>query len=91
MEKSTHSSEYEIFLRELRAAREEAGVTQSELAENLGSTQSQISKCERGERRIDVVELRRWMHALGGSLGAFTERFEAAVGPRQRRSRRSKK
>ncbi len=41
----------------LRAAREAAGLTQAEAAQALGRPQSFVSKCESGERRIDVVEL----------------------------------
>ena len=48
----------------LIAAREEAGLTQVELAARLGTTQSFISKCERGERRIDVVEFVAFVIAM---------------------------
>ena len=41
----------------LRAARTSAGLTQMEVAKHLGVPQSFISKCESGERRVDVVEL----------------------------------
>lgn len=45
--------------------RERAGVTQLALAESLGNTQTFISKIERGERRIDVVEFIEICDALG--------------------------
>ncbi len=41
----------------LKQARLEANLTQIEAAEKLGKTQAYISKCELGERRIDVIEL----------------------------------
>ncbi len=41
----------------LRQARFDANLTQIQAAEKLGKTQAYISKCELGERRIDVVEL----------------------------------
>lgn len=59
MSKSIHSSEYKSVIRKLREARETAGLTQQEAAEKLGKPQSYISKIERGERRIDIVELTR--------------------------------
>ena len=65
MEKSLHSEGYSLFLRQLRAARKSAGITQIELAERLDETQSFVSKCERGERRIDVVELLDIAAAIG--------------------------
>ena len=43
------------------------GVTQVQLAAKLGKPQSHISKVERGERRLDVVEFTRWIDAIGGS------------------------
>lgn len=48
---------YQRFLKRLRAARREAGLTQAEVARRLGRPQSFVSKCESGERRVDVVEL----------------------------------
>lgn len=41
----------------LKTARFEAGLTQVEVSEKLKRTQSYISKIERGERRVDIVEL----------------------------------
>jgi transcriptional regulator with XRE-family HTH domain len=41
----------------LKQARLEANLTQTEVAKLLGKTQAYVSKCELGERRIDVIEL----------------------------------
>lgn len=67
------------MLAELRRLREKSTVTQEELAGRLGITQSTLSKCERGERRIDVSELRRMCLALGTSLPEFVAIYEAAL------------
>ena len=48
---------YQQFLRRLRAAREDAALTQAAVADKLGKPQSYVSKCESGERRVDLVEL----------------------------------
>lgn len=80
MRKSIHSKEYRIFLELLWELREESGVTQVELAKRLRTTQSFVSKCERGERRLDVVEARAWCQALRVSFAEFASRFEAAMG-----------
>jgi len=52
------SAEYGSFLRKLRDARAEAGLSQAAVARRLGKPQSFVSKCESGERRVDVVELK---------------------------------
>ena len=49
----------------LAAARRRANVTQQELAAKLGKPQSFVSEYERGQRRIDVVEL----HVISCALG----------------------
>jgi len=41
----------------LIAAREEAGLNQRQVGERLGFSHSFLSKCETGERRIDIMEL----------------------------------
>lgn len=57
MGSSVHSARYQEFLKRLRAARKEAGLTQLEVAQQLEVHQSFVSKSESGERRVDVVEL----------------------------------
>jgi transcriptional regulator with XRE-family HTH domain len=54
--KSIFSAKYETFRRELIAAREAAGLTQMQLATKLSRPQSFVSKYERGERRLDMIE-----------------------------------
>lgn len=76
MAKSVFSSEYGIFLELLKERRRGAGVTQVEMAKRLGITQSAVSKVERGERRLDVIELRRWCQALGISIVGFARELE---------------
>lgn len=74
MARSTHHPNYQTLLTLLRDLRERAGVTQLALAESLGNTQTFISKVERGERRIDVVEFIEICDALGADpTAAFRE------------------
>lgn len=80
MDKSLYSPEYKILLEMLRSAREASGITQIDLADRLGETQSFISKCERGERRLDIVELRDWCAAIGVSFVPFLKKFDQACG-----------
>lgn len=79
MDKSTFSDEYAVFLNLLREARKNAAVTQEKLAERIGNTQSFVSKCERGERRLDIVEVRAFCEAIGVSFSKFAREFDTAV------------
>ena len=79
MEKSIHSAHYAVFLNVLREARERAGLTQVQLAHKIGETQTFVSKCERGERRIDVIELRTFCQAFGVTMKQFMESLERAI------------
>jgi len=76
MKKSTFSREYKVFSQLLRECRREAGISQVELAARLKETQSEISKFERGERRLDLVQLGWWCKALGCSLAEFIKRYD---------------
>lgn len=71
MKRTQEKTHYKLLLDELRAARIDAGISQTDLAGALGQPQSFVSKCERGERRLDVIELRSWVLALGGDPVAF--------------------
>ena len=79
MEKTLYHREYRILLDLLKEARLVQDVNQIDLAERLGMTQSMVSKCERGERRLDVIELRRWCQAIDVPFAVFVERFEEAL------------
>lgn len=79
MRKSVFSRNYETFLTQLRKARKRARLTQEQVGKRLGITQSEVSKCERGERRIDIVELRAWCKALRVSFTDFTAEFDRRV------------
>lgn len=76
MEKSIHSAQYAVLLRLLKQARVDAGISQVQLAKSLSETQSFISKCERGERRLDVIELRSFCRALNVEFADFIKRLE---------------
>ena len=68
---SIHSSKYQKFLEHLRQARFDAGLTQRYVAMKLGKPQSYISKCETGERRVDIIELVEFAEVYKKSLSFF--------------------
>jgi transcriptional regulator with XRE-family HTH domain len=55
--KSRLAVELELLGQALTAARERAGLKQSDLAARLGVPPSYLSKIENGTRRLDVIEL----------------------------------
>jgi transcriptional regulator with XRE-family HTH domain len=65
MPSSIHRPDYRLLLGILRDARQRHGVSQVDLATRLGNTQTFVSKCERGERRIDFVEFIEFAEAIG--------------------------
>jgi transcriptional regulator with XRE-family HTH domain len=63
-------------LRELLIeARKTAGLTQAELSLRLGRPQSFVSKYERGERRLDLVEFGEVARAVGFEPSSFLIKF----------------
>ncbi|MBB3105219.1 helix-turn-helix domain-containing protein [Azomonas macrocytogenes] len=54
--KTIHSPSYQRLIGLLIEARKEAKMTQQGLSSKLGRQQSYVSKYERGERRLDVIE-----------------------------------
>lgn len=68
MQKSIHTPEYRLLVDLLRTSREELKVSQAQVAEKLGISASQLSKWERRERRIDLLELSRYCDAAGIDL-----------------------
>jgi transcriptional regulator with XRE-family HTH domain len=73
------NAEKQRLLELLRSIRQEAGVSQEDLARRLGRPQSFVSKYEMGERRIDVLELRLICQALGTGMTDFVKRLDAQL------------
>lgn len=76
--KSIYSAEYDRFLVLLRKARQDAGLTQTQAAMKLRRPQSFVSKCESGERRVDVVELMQFCEAYQIPTTAFVRKLKGA-------------
>lgn len=59
----------EVRAYRLRELREQAGLTQSQLAERIGVGQRQVSKIERGDLdSAKVGTIRNYLEAVGGGL-----------------------
>jgi transcriptional regulator with XRE-family HTH domain len=91
MPRSTHHRHYRAFLDLLVQLRDEAGFTQTALAEKIGNTQTFVSKVERGERRLDVVEFAEWCEALGLDSAVAFGKFLNLRDGRSRKLRRRRK
>ena len=77
MPKSTFTDAYGIMLRNLVALRKARGMSQVALAKAVGKEQTFISRVERGERRLDVVEFYAWSKALNADpASAFVDLIE---------------
>ncbi len=79
MPNTQYRSETRLLSDRLRSAREELGITQTDLSQAIGQSQTFVSNLERGNRRIDVVELIDLCEALGIDLVTFLNEFQASV------------
>ncbi len=61
------ADEYAIA-RELIAARARAGMSQSEVAQRMGTTQSVVARLESGKRPPSMRTVQRFAQAVGGHL-----------------------
>lgn len=68
--------EYETA-RELIAARAKAGLTQGEVAERMGTTQSVIARLESGQRSPSLRTVQRYAEAVGARAVVRLERLRA--------------
>ncbi len=60
MGKSIYDKDYKEIMARLKKVRIGAGLSQQAVADKLGKPQSYISKIESGERRLDVVEMKKF-------------------------------
>lgn len=82
-------AKYEQFRALLVEARLSAGLTQSEVAAKLKQPQSYVSKYERGERRLDVVEFLEVARIIGfNPIAIISEIWQEKSGMKSPRGRR---
>jgi transcriptional regulator with XRE-family HTH domain len=61
--KSIHSSEYSELIESLTRERKRLGLSQADVARAIGMSQSDVSKIENQERRVDVLEFKKMVQA----------------------------
>lgn len=71
MKKTIFDDDYKVFVERLKKARNEAGLTQIQVAKKLGATQAYISKVEDGQLRVDVTQVKRFAKIYGKSVNYF--------------------
>ena len=71
MVKSIHTKEYAYFVERLIKARQEAGLTQVQVAKKLKRPQSHISNVESGQQRVDIVELQTFAKIYNKKMEYF--------------------
>ncbi len=74
-----HRREYLFLCDELIQARNEARLSQVQVAAALKKPQSFVSKYETGERRLDLIELIKVIRILGIAPSKFMKRIERIV------------
>jgi len=77
MTDSVYTSRYRRFQELLFEARQARKLSQAALADKLGRLQTFVSKYERGERRLDVVEFLEVSRALGMDPHKVLKQIEA--------------
>ena len=67
------AEDYQALLALLVAERRRRRLTQWDLARAMGTDQSQVSKLERRERRLDIIDFVRYCRAIGILPGAWLD------------------
>lgn len=81
MSRTTFTDPYQALLGMLVESRKALKMRQIELATRLGKPQSYVSKFERGERRIDLVEFLSICRALGVDHSEIIDQVYRLLGP----------
>jgi len=83
---SLHDPRYRNLISNLVKVRKQINVTQVELAETLGLAQPDISKVERYERRLDILEFLGWLKCFSEKDKNIPTKFWLEVYEDYRRS-----
>jgi transcriptional regulator with XRE-family HTH domain len=71
--------EYQALIAVVVAARQEAGLSQRDLAKRIGKASSHLCMIERGQRRLDAFELYLIAKSLGVRPSDLFARIEARL------------
>lgn len=77
MKKALYERSYAAFTELLKEERKNAGLTQAALAKKLRRPQSYVSKYERGDRRIDVIEFLEIAGAIQFDPNEFLRKLDS--------------
>ena len=69
--KTIYTPPYELVVAKMRQARLASGLSQEDLADRLGRTQLWVSRTERGERRVDLLEWIEFLLGCEADIQAF--------------------
>ena len=75
MKKALYERRYAAFAELLKEERKSVGLTQAALAKKLRRPQSYVSKYERGDRRLDVIEFIEIARVIGFDPHDFLRRL----------------
>jgi transcriptional regulator with XRE-family HTH domain len=75
VKKAVYERSYAAFTELLKEERKTAGLTQVALAKKLRRPQSYVSKYERGDRRLDVIEFIEVAQVIGFNLHEFLQKL----------------
>lgn len=70
---------YDEMVRQLVALRENAGLTQEQLAGRMKRHRSFIWKTEGGQRRLDLMEFVKWCRSCGSDPLTVMKRLVAVI------------
>jgi len=66
-----YTKKHRRIIKRLIQARRKSGLTQKEMAQKLGRSQSYVSKIESGQRIIDVIELEKFAKIFKRKINYF--------------------
>ena len=71
MDKIIYSKEHRYLVKQLKKGRKEMGLSQEQVANLLHRTQSYVSKIESGQRKIDIVQLKKFAKIYKKDINFF--------------------
>ena len=73
MKASIYSKDHKTLVAKIRKARTDAGLDQKHAAQLMGTSQSNISKIESGQRRVNVLQLKELARVYKKRLSYFID------------------